>query len=748
MKTKLVNVFNAMATKFFTGILIFATFLLNAQAFADVTIKGHLLEQGTKTPFADVVFYIMPEKTRVTTGPMGEFEVTLPDGQHSAIINIPGYIKTHIDFSTPRERALELLVEKSAYNPYETTVQTKANTVQVSQKNISAKDISKIAGTGGDTIRAVQTLPGVARTTPASADVIIRGSSPDDTHYLVDGHEIPIIFHFGSLASVVNTDLLDEVIYLPGGFGSPYGRVTGGIIGTTLRDLKTDRMHGYAFADIINAGMLIETPIGESWSLGITGRRSYIGDVLKLVAQNNKSFELSVAPYYYDGLITATNKISESKKLRFSALGSYDELSFLLKEPRDTDPSLRGTFNDITKFYRVIGTYTDKVTEDDTFRFSTAYGVDNVHVDVGDFYFDQQTSTTSVRTDWEHRYNLRNATRFGVDNQYWQGTVKYKFPQTFGNPTTVASLVENESHPKEAQTALFVEHKVGVLEDPEKWTLTPGARLDRFKTTDETLVSPRLATRFAFNDSFATHASTGLYYQPADPQYSDSVYGNPGIRSPYAVHYVVGVESDPHFGWFNSFTIDSDLFYKDLRDLIISNSTYRYTNDGSGRVVGAELMAKFLKNQWSGWLSYTLSRSTRTEPTAPEHTFQYDQTHNINLVVNYKTASRWEYGLRGRYVTGNPKTPVIGARFDADNDAYTPEYGSQYTERLPAFFQIDFRVDKRWVYDTWILNAYLDIQNLTNAKNVESVSYSYNYSQKEYVTGLPMIPSLGVKAEF
>ncbi|MDZ4676760.1 MAG: TonB-dependent receptor plug domain-containing protein [Oligoflexia bacterium] len=722
--------------------------ILSFNVNADTPIKGRLMELGTRTPFTDITFFILPEKTRVTTNEKGEFETTLPDGKHSAHVNIPGYIKTRIDFDVPHNGSVELLVEKSTYNPYETTVQTKANTVQVSQKNISAADASKIAGTGGDTLRAVQTLPGVARSSATSANVIIRGSDPNDTHYLIDGHEVPIIFHFGGLASVVNTDLLDEVIYLPGGFGSPYGRVTSGIIGTTLRDPKTDRMHGYIFADVINAGLLIETPLGSNWSLGITGRRSYIGDVLKAVAKNNKSFEFSVAPYYYDGLITATNKISETKKLKFSLLGSYDELSFLIKEPRDTEPAIRGNLNNITKFYRVIGTYTDKISETDTFKFSTAYGVDNVHFDIGDYYFDLATKNISIRTDWEHRHNTRNATRIGVDNVYWEGTVKYKIPLTFGNPITVANLVENETHPKEAQTAVFTEHRVGLLEDSEKWTLTPGVRVDRFKITQETLASPRLSSRYALSDSFALRASSGLYYQPPNPQFTDSVYGNPGIRSPHAIHYVLGAEANPNLAWFNSFTLETDLFYKDLRDLIITNSRMRYSNDGIGRIVGAELMMRFAKNQWAGWLSYTLSRSTRTEPDASEHTFKYDQTHNVTLVANYKTTTSWEYGLRGRYVTGNPKTPIVGARFDADNDTYAPEYGSAYSERLPAFFQIDFRIDKRWVYNTWILNTYLDIQNLTNSKNVESISYSYNFSQKEYITGLPLIPSFGLRAEF
>ncbi len=715
---------------------------------ASASVKGLVLEKGTRTPMGNAIVYILPERSRQTTNLEGVFEVEIPDGEHSAVVNIPGYIKTSIEFSVPVQGPIEILVEKSSYNPYETTVQTKSNTVQTSQKNISAGEASKIAGTGGDTLRAVQTLPGVARTSAFSGNVIIRGSGPNDTGYLIEGHRVPIIFHFGGLASVVNTDLLSEIIYLPGGFGSPYGRASGGIIGTVLRDPRQERLQGYVFADVINAGFLIETSLGSGWSLGLTARRSYIGDVLAALAENNKSFDLTVAPYYYDGLLLISKKISDQKNLRFSLLGSYDELGFVIKEPRDQDPGIRGNLNNVTKFHRLIGTYTDKFSDQDVFRFSAAYGTDATYFDIGDLYFDLAVNALSVRSDWEHRFNSWNLSRIGVDNEYKFATVKYKVPQTNGGPISSGVLIQNQTEAQESQTAVFAEHKIGVLRDPEKWTLTPGLRFDRFKLTDQNHLSPRFASRYALTENFAFRGSTGFFYQPPDFQYIDKFFGNPNISSPWAVHYVLGFESDPHVPWLTSSVLEFDVFYKDLKDLIVSDASTKYSNKGTGKSVGAEVYFKFAKNQFSGWLSYTYSKATRQNPTNGETVFQYDQTHNATLILNYKTESRWEYGMRARYGTGNPRTPIVGARFDADNDTYISEAGTPYSDRLPSFFQMDLRVDKRWVYDTWILNAYLDLQNALNSKNIEGVSYNYNYSESYYLTGLPMIPSFGLRAEF
>ncbi|MEQ1876230.1 MAG: TonB-dependent receptor plug domain-containing protein [Bdellovibrionia bacterium] len=727
-------------------ILFVMLFTLNAHA--DSLLTGVVLEKGTRIPFAGAVIYVLPEKIRIMTGPSGTFETTLSDGEHSLVTNIPGYLKSSLKIQTPSHAVVEVSVEKSAYNPYETTVETKGVTVQPSQKSITASEASKIAGTGGDTLKAVQTLPGVARTTGGSSNVVIRGSDPDETGYLIDGHDIPLIFHFGGLASVVNTDLVDEIIYLPGGYGSKYGRANAGIIGVNLRDPKSDRLQGYAFADIVNAGFLIETPLENGWSLGVTARRSYIGDVIKAVAKDNPSFDMTVAPFYYDGLLTLSKKLSDTKTVRFTALGSYDELSFVLKEPVDTEPSLRGDLNNITKFYRLIGSYSDKISETDRVRFSTGYGGDAVLVNIGDIYLDRQQNVLSVNSDWEHRFSDRNLMRLGLDNQYVSSETRFRVPDSFSAPVSTNSLIEATAKTTDSRTAVFIEERLGLLEDPEKWILIPGLRLDRFKLTDENLASPRLSSKYFLTETFALRASSGYFVQPVQSFQANPSYGNPSIKSPVSLHYSVGFESEPKVPWLNRLSVEADLFYKDLQRQVVSHPTARYSTDGTGRAYGAEIFSRFEKGQWSGWLSYTYSKSTRQNPFEGDYTFRYDQTHNVNFILSFKTAARWEFGTRIRYVTGNPETPVIGSRFDSDNDTYVPIDGSLNSERLPAFFQADFRIDKKWVYQTWILNGYLDIINATNVKNVENTSYNYDYSEKRYVSGLPVIPSLGIKAEF
>jgi hypothetical protein len=86
--------------------------------------------------------------------------------------------------------------------------------------------------------------------------------------------------------------------------------------------------------------------------------------------------------------------------------------------------------------------------------------------------------------------------------------------------------------------------------------------------------------------------------------------------------------------------------------------------------------------------------------------------------------------------------------FDAQGGGYLPIDGPTNGERLPAFHQLDVRVDKRWTLRRAMINLYLDVQNAYNRQNGEAWNYSYNFQQRALTTGLPIIPSLGTRVEF
>jgi hypothetical protein len=127
--------------------------------------------------------------------------------------------------------------------------------------------------------------------------------------------------------------------------------------------------------------------------------------------------------------------------------------------------------------------------------------------------------------------------------------------------------------------------------------------------------------------------------------------------------------------------------------------------------------------------------------------FDFDQTHILTFASTVRLGRGWELGGTFRYVTGNPRTPIVGSTFDANTGLYTAQLGRINSLRNPAFNRLDVRVEKTWTFDAWRLAAYLDIQNVYNAENPEGVQYSYDYSQSNSIRGIPIIPIIGVRGE-
>ncbi|HET9959078.1 MAG TPA: hypothetical protein VFQ61_31525, partial [Polyangiaceae bacterium] len=155
-----------------------------------------------------------------------------------------------------------------------------------------------------------------------------------------------------------------------------------------------------------------------------------------------------------------------------------------------------------------------------------------------------------------------------------------------------------------------------------------------------------------------------------------------------------------------------------------------------------------------GWVTYTLSRSVRQSRAGePERLFEYDQTHNLTVLGSYRLGRGWEFGARFRLVSGPLATPLapppsLPAVYAADAGAYTPLEGKQFSRRLPLFHQLDVRLDKRWQFRDWRFSTYLDVRNAYSNSAIEGLAYNFDYSQETYQTGIPIIPSLGVRGEF
>jgi hypothetical protein len=260
---------------------------------------------------------------------------------------------------------------------------------------------------------------------------------------------------------------------------------------------------------------------------------------------------------------------------------------------------------------------------------------------------------------------------------------------------------------------------------------------------------PRLAVRGALSARVALKAAVGLYSQPPDAASFSRVYGNPDLRPQHATHYLLGADVQIT----GTLHAEVEGFYKDMSHLVVQAAAPGgppLTGDGIGRAYGVEaLLRQELAHNFFGWISYTLSRSERKDhPGEDWHAFQFDQTHIFTLIASRILPRGFQVGGRFRYVTGTPTTPINGSFYDATSDRYTPITGAPFGARLPAFNQLDLRVDKTFTFDRWRFSAYLDVQNVYNSSNPEALSYNFDYRISHPVTGLPILPILGIRGDF
>jgi hypothetical protein len=304
-----------------------------------------------------------------------------------------------------------------------------------------------------------------------------------------------------------------------------------------------------------------------------------------------------------------------------------------------------------------------------------------------------------------------------------------------------------------------------------RWRIVPAVRVDFAQDSGHTDVSPRINARYdliAADPVSGRRRTTlkggvGVFRQPPQFQETDPVFGTPGLESNNAMHYTLGAEQE----LTQQVELSVEGYYKDLgegplgigSDLVVSaqlpNGGFGYVNEGVGSVIGLETLLKYKPDErFFGWIAYSVGRSVRRDhPRAPEYLFQYDQTHNLVVLGSYRLGRGWEFGGRFRLVSGSLYTPVLGppalpSVYAADAGSYTPLQNKPFSRRLPVFHALDLRLDKRWQFQDWRLSTYLDVQNVYNYQAVEGVVYNYNFSQQTYQTGLPIIPSIGIRGEF
>lgn len=728
---------------------------------APVRFGGQLLERGTRKPLegVEVAAEVGSEAVaQAVTGADGRFQLEVHAASFRLVALPAGHDRLAADVTAkPGEVREETFYLQAAPGGGGYTAVVRGDRVrrEVTKQVLPADELALLPGSQGDTLKAVLNLPGAARPSYLGGQLILRGSAPGDSAAFVDGLEIPILYHFGGLRSTFAPRFLESVEFVPGNFAPDYGRLTGGIVNARVRDPSKDLVRGEADFNLYDAGVALEAPLSSSWSVGGAFRRSWIDTLLPLFFSSSSAVSFTTAPRFYDYQFLATYQPDERDKVRLLFFGSQDSLAAIIKRPGN-DPTLAGDLTTRLAYHELKATWSHVFSPVLRHESWLALGLQQTDFAIGPgLFFDLTSYRLDARSTfvWEASRNVEARAGLDLQNAFYQVALDVPRPPTEGQPPPPISTQQRVSadlHGTLYDPAAFAELRLSPRED---LSILPSLRLDYDSGIRRWSLDPRLMVRYTVADGTVLKAAAGVYQQPPSAPQSSSATGNPDLVAEKSYQYSLGFEQRVRQG------VDLDVagFYKDLTRVVVQNravnldpSAPAYLNSGRGRIYGVEVLLKArLGERFFGWIAYTFQRSFRTDrPGDPERLFSFDQPHILTALASYQLSSKWALGGRFRLVSGNPYTPVKDSLYDATTDVYVPSYGATNSGRLGSFQSLDVRVDRFWTYPRWKLSAYLDVQNVLNRSNQEGWLYSYDYRQRTPATGLPILPILGVKAEW
>ncbi|NLG15988.1 MAG: TonB-dependent receptor [Fibrobacter sp.] len=771
-----------------------------------VNFSGQVLEKGTRTPIADAMIVLTFKDTIDNTLPLpfskyigeigkingqrleenklvtesdsdGAFHFyALPACSVEVMIVANGYstYQTLEKITPGEELVVRYFTERHTYSDLEIVVYGKIEEKEVSRHQMSIQEVRKIPGLAGDAIRVVQAMPGVARPSLGSGQVIVRGSPSWDSRYFLDGVQLHSLYHFGGMKSVYNSEALESIDFYPGGYGTRYGGAIAGVIEINGRKAKSDRIHGQVDVCDIDGSFFIEGPINKNISVLASGRRSFIGDIISWATKKaGDLFPAVVSPFYWDYLLRTDATISKDHNLFFTLFGYRDSMGIVYPEMRIGSEELSDAADrlgmNLSFHMGILGwDWTPATKWKNSLRYSLTYGIQRASI-FGMMKQDADMLVSYFRDQLTYKFNRHCALNIGADIENISYDIMLVIPGA--NGLFQRDTTENWSL---GVVGAYLNLELKPL---ESLLIVPGVRYDYFPELiyDGSIVpefwnyrridnnkgysgepSLRLNSRYEIVKKHTLKAAIGNYSQTPQPmgQVIHEKWGEPSLPSTKAAHYVAGYEwqindlisSDIQFYYNNQWNIPA---YAEGNDL--SETKQLWFSNGRGRMYGMELMLRHQQSEkFFGWVAYTLSRSERYDNKEKNWIlYGKDQTHNLQVLGSWHLKREFDFGFRMRFVSGDPTTPVTGIIESENGNYILPEYGKTNSSRVNPFFQLDLRLDKKLVFDKWIYSFYVDLQNISwfLYKSPEMEIYSYDYSDKTTFSMFPML-AVGVKAEF
>ena len=719
-------------------------------------IKGTVIDKASRQPLEFINVLVLGLGRGGVTDAEGHFNIgEVPPGiyrlQASAVgyktILTPEYIVSTKDLTIQietEENLTELEGVTVTASPFRRDPES-----PVGLRIIGLQEIEKSPGANRDISRIVQSYPGVAFS-PAGYrnDLIVRGGSPSENRFYLDGVEIPNINHFstqgasGGPVGIINADLIREVNFYTGAFPTDRGNAMSSVLDFKLRDGDMERNSLKATLGASEVSLASNGHIGKKTSYLVSVRQSYLQFLFDMLG-------LPFLPTFTDAQFKLKTRFNANNELTILGLGGIDNMK--LNTKLDGEKA------------EYILSYLPKIQQE-TFTLGAVYrhyaGIHVQSVVVSHSYLNNR-NTKYLNNDESSADNLslklrsvEQETKFRIENTSTFGNWKINFGANLDysqyTNTTFQRVYIDEGRTFDYHTYLGMWRwgifgTINYATADERFTASLGVRTDanNFSSGMKGMgdqLSPRLSLSYRLTDGLYLSGNAGLYYQL--PPYTGLGFkDNNGAWVNKYLRYMSVSQESLGLSWHpgNTFELSAEGFYKQYDKIpfsiadgiplackgndygVIGNEALSST--AQGRAYGIEILMKWLiAKKLNLASSFTLFKSEYRNNKQSEYIASaWDNRYIFNMSGTYNFPHNWSLGMKISCIGGAPYTPYdvekssLVTAWNAQGRPYY-DYTKYNTGRLPAFGQLDVRVDKTFYLKRCMLGFYIDLQNVTNSK--------------------------------
>jgi hypothetical protein len=666
-------------------------------------------------------------------------------------------IRFQIELSPPQEapevpaEAAPAVATASAEAPIAVTVRGRRQ--EPLAQTLTRAEVRQLPGAFGDPFRAIEALPGVTPLLSGVPFFYVRGAPPGNVGYYLDGIRLPVLYHVGLGPSVVHPAMVSRVDLYSGAYPTRFGRFSGGVVAGEVEE-PLDRWHGEWQLRLFDVGAMTEAPFaGGRGHVLVGGRYSYTAYLIALLGEDARL-------EYWDYQLRVGYRVTDADTVSVFAFGSFDYFG------EDTPAPDDDLFS--TEFHRIDVRHEHEFSAETRLRNAFTWGFDRTRVAENAGYAldrrlsmrselesslgpgvrlsagaDAVTDAYSIVSDIEEDDEFESFPGAGPGNETGAG----------GGPADGEVFDDGPDIGDESELVrLFPSRRDWVagayvdlgLSLAGFVNVVPGLRFDAYVSQGALALSfePRVSAEFRVTESLTLKNAIGLAAQPPSfvvPVAGFEIGGLPGglqrsvqssagaeYRLPDAMKLSVSVF---HNAFFNMTDVLSLARLEDAEQELQLDTRTR------GQAYGLELMFhRDLTRRLGGFLSYTLSRSQRYT-SAGRIAAAFDRTHVLNAVVGYDLGAHWRAGGRFVFYTGNPE-------FAFDD--------RPLERRLPPFYRLDVRLEKRWpIGDAGAFSALVfEVLNTTLSREVVARDCGRDGDCEDEAVGPITIPSIAFEGRF